>query len=119
MGFFSKTCAKTNLPVVHSGRGYPQLSNVVALLSGGGKVEGEYDGYGRVGGVDLASDWDSVKFILTDKYDGENYEDVGNSDNEDAQGHFMSDRFLDYCIKVESFKSKEDYKKAFAKLADW
>ena len=49
MGFFSKTCAKTHLPVVHNMRGYPELCNVVALLKDGGKVEGEYDGYGNVG----------------------------------------------------------------------
>jgi hypothetical protein len=119
MGFFSKTCAKTHLPIVHNMRGYPELCNVVALLKDGGKVEGEYDGYGNVGGIDVAGDWDSVKLILSRSYDNEGYDEVGESGREDAQGHFMSDKFLDHCIKVGSFKSRKDYDKSFKKLADW
>ena len=32
MGYFSKTCAKTHLPVVVQTLGIPHLNNVVALL---------------------------------------------------------------------------------------
>jgi hypothetical protein len=40
MGFFSKTCAKTHLPVVHDGRGFLELSEVVALYPDGRRLTG-------------------------------------------------------------------------------
>ena len=54
MGFFSKCCAKSHLPVINPHRsGYPSLTEVVVLLPRGKKMEGVYDGYGRVGGEDV------------------------------------------------------------------
>lgn len=125
MGFFSKCCVKTHLPVVHDGRGYPELSEVVALFPDGRKIAGSYDGYGRVDDQEVCPDgynektWASVKFVLASKYGGENYKDLGPSQDEMAQGHFMSDEFLDYCLKAGSFKSHSEYKKAFKELANW
>ena len=116
MGFFSKTCAKTHLPVIHEGRGFPRLSKVVALLPDGEIIRGSYDGYGRVGGVSLAEDldqWDDVKFVLESEYDGELYKDLPKSGSELAQGHFMSNDFLLYCLLVKKFKNREEYKRAF------
>lgn len=125
MGFFSKCCAKSHLPVVHDGRGYPELNEVVVLFPDGTKVEGSYDGYGRVGGVDLCPDgydhrlWEKLKFVLKSKYSGESYKELGRSWNENAQGHFMADEFLDHCLEVGSFGSRSGYTKAFKKLANW
>ena len=125
MGYFSKCCAKTHLPVVVESLGIPHLNNVVALLPDGRKFEGSYDGYGRVNGIDLLPDgyvekkWDALKFVLKGKYEGETYKQLGKSGDELAQGYFMSDRFLLYCMKVGSFASYAEYKKAMHKYGDW
>ena len=125
MGFFSKTCAKTHKPIVHDMRGFPELSEVVALFPDGSRILGYYDGYGRVGGVDLMPDgydekgWDAIKLVLTRAYAGEDYKDLGKSHDELAQGHFMDDKFLRHCMAIEKFASYEDYKKCFKKLANW
>ena len=111
MGFFSKTCAKTNLPVVADCKGFPKLNEIVVLLPNGTKLEGSYDGYGRVGGVSLMPDgyieqeWDAIKFVLKWKYEGESYKDLGMSHDELAQGYFMSDTFLKVCMEEGSFKN--------------
>jgi len=125
MGFFSKTCAKTHLPVVADCKGLPRLNEIVVLYPNGKTLEGSYDGYGRVNGIDLLPDgyvekkWDAIKFVLKDKYAGETYKELGNSGDELAQGYFMSDRFLLHCMKVGSFASYADYKKAMLKYGDW
>jgi hypothetical protein len=125
MGFFSKTCAKTNLPVVAQCKDLPRLNEIVVLLPNGKKLEGSYDGYGRVGGVDLMPDgyiekeWDAIKFVLKEKYNNESYEELGMSGDELAQGYFMSDRFLKICLDEGSFKNYSAYKKAMEKYGDW
>ena len=125
MGFFSKTCAKTNLPVVADCKGFPKLNEIVVLFPDGKKLEGSYDGYGRVGGVSLMpdgyieKDWDDLKFVLKWKYEGESYKDLGQSHDELAQGYFMSDTFLKICIDEGSFKNYSEYKKAMQKYGDW
>lgn len=125
MGFFSKTCAKTHLPVVAQCKDLPRLNEIVVLLPNGTKLEGSYDGYGRVGGVDLMPDgyvekeWDAIKFVLKEKYNNESYEELGMSGDELAQGYFMSDRFLKICLDEGSFKNYSAYKKAMEKYGDW
>lgn len=125
MGFFSKTCAKTNLPVVHDGRGFPELSEIVALYPDGRRLVGFYDGYGRVDGEDLCPGgydekvWDGLKFVLRFAYADEDYKALGPSHDELAQGHFMDDEFLRHCLEVKSFASHKDYKAAFKKMAAW
>jgi hypothetical protein len=119
MGFFSKTCAKSHLPIIHEARGFPRLSKVVALLPSGEIVRGFYDGYGRVGGVDLHEDWDKVKLVIESEYEGESYKDLPKSGNELGQGHFMSDQFLLYCLINKRFKSRSEYTRAFKRLANW
>ena len=97
----------------------------MVLYPNGKKLEGSYDGYGRVNGIDLLPDgyvekkWDAIKFVLKDKYAGESYKELGKSGDELAQGYFMSDRFLLYCMKVGSFASYAEYKKAMLKYGDW
>jgi len=125
MGFFSKTCAKTHLPVVAQCKDLPRLNEIVVLLPNGKKLEGSYDGYGRVGGVDLMpngyveKEWDAIKFVLKEKYNNESYEELGMSGDELAQGYFMSDRFLKICLDEGSFKNYSAYKKAMEKYGDW
>jgi hypothetical protein len=119
MGFFSKCCVKTNLPIVHSMRGYPELNRVVALMPGGKTLEGSYDGYGRVDGVSVVDDWDETKFVLARAYNDEAYDDLPKSYDEMGQGHFMADAFLDYCLEKGHFNDREEYTQAFNKLANW
>jgi len=133
MGFFSKTCAKTNHPVIHHGYGddwhtkYPEFFTVVVLFPDGKKVEGAYDGYGRVGDVNLLPErydhklWEGLKFVLKTHYAGESYDELGKSRDELGQGHFMSEDFIKYCAIVQrnGFKSYDAYKRAFKKLAGW
>jgi hypothetical protein len=121
MGYFSKVCAKSNLPVVHSDRGYPALNNVVALLPNGTKITGSYDGYGRVNGTELHEEWDDVKLVLVQHYNGEAYDELGKSGHELAQGHFMDNAFLIYCtiVNPDGFKNYAKYKQVFKKMAKW
>ena len=119
MGFFSKVCSKTNLPVTNPHKGYPELYKVVALLPSGKKIEGVYDGYGRVDGVELHNKWEKVKFVLSFAYDGEEYKDLPKSRNELAQGFFMDNQFLDYCMEKKKFDSYKEYEKAFEQYANW
>jgi hypothetical protein len=67
----------------------------------------------------LARTLPMAKFVLKMHYNGESYKDLPESEDELAQGYFMSNKFLKHCMKVKSFKSHEDYEKAFNKLADW
>jgi len=133
MGFFSKCCAKTNLPVIHHGYGddwhkkYPEFYEVVVLYPDGRKIEGTYDGYGRVDGVPICGEgydhdiWLSVKFVLKKYYAGESYGDLKKSHDELAQGHFMAENFIFYCkmLAPNGFKDRAAYKRAFAKHAGW
>ena len=124
MGYFSKTCAKTHLPVVVSELGIPHLNLVVALFPDGRKLEGSYDGYGRVGGQDLMAEyteakWKKIKFVLQSKYEGEDYESLGKSGDELAQGFFMAKKFLHHSILKGSYKDYAEYKRTFKKLAGW
>lgn len=125
MGFFSKVCVKTNKPVVHEMRGFPALSEVVALYPDGRKITGSYDGYGRVGGEDLCPDgydektWGSIKFVLASAYEGEEWKNLPKSHDELAQGHFMDDRFLHHCESIDGFKNYAEYKRVFKTMANW
>ena len=124
MGFFSKCCAKSHLPVVNKYRdgAPPALTEVVALTPNGKVVEGIYDGYGRVGDAEYCGDdyqWDKVKFVLKMHYNGESYKDLPKSYDELAQGYFMADEFLKHCMSVKSFKSRKEYEKSFKELAGW
>jgi hypothetical protein len=130
MGFFSKTCAKTNLPVIalHREGSFDDLTSIVVLYPNGDKLEGIYDGYGRVmAGDDEISimedcgsdEWDAVKFVLSKYYDGETYDQLGESGRELGQGFFMNDDFLNFCIKKGKFKDYAEYKRKFNKIAGW
>jgi len=126
MGFFSKTCAKSHWPIVSQWRrGYPEFTQVVALLPNGEIIYGPYDGYGRVDGIDLMESprgrfwWPRVKLVLERFYDGETYAELGRSYDELAQGYFMAPEFLDHCITAGPFKNRAEYRRAFKIHAKW
>ena len=134
MGFFSRTCAKTHMPIltVYREGGFKEFSAVVALLPTGEKIIGDYDGYGRIlvdgNAVETCNAeidgytgkaWDSVKFVLQKAYEGETYDQLGKSGNELAQGYFMDNAFLRECVRKGKFSSYAEYKKYFKKLAGW
>ena len=124
MGYFSKTCAKTHLPITCSDKS-KEFSVVIALLPNGGVRFGSYDGYGRVNGESLVEDdkgqwiWEKVKFVLSAHYKGEAYDELGKSGDEMAQGYFMSEEFLTYCKLHGPFKNRAGYVRAFKKYANW
>jgi hypothetical protein len=124
MGFFSKTCAKTHMPIVNVHRGFPRFHTIVALTPDGNVLEGVYDGYGRVNDVDILEDmnmddWNKVKFVLRDSYKGEKYNELGKSRDELGQGWFMDTQFLLFCAMRDKFKDYAEYKKYFKKYANW
>jgi hypothetical protein len=96
----------------------------VALFPDGRKIRGAYDGYGRVGGEEICpggydeKTWKACRFVLAKYYEGEGYRDVKPSRDEPAQGHFMCDGFLYYCLSTE-FKTFAEYSRAFKKLGGW
>ena len=118
MGFFSKCCAKSQLPVVATWRNWPELSQVVVLQPRGRTLMGRYDGYGRVEGEQI-DNFDRAKFVLAQHYNGEKYGDLPRSHDEMAQGYFMSDEFLQHCVAVGSFKNRREYVRVFQLLAGW
>jgi hypothetical protein len=128
MGFFSKTCAKTNIPVVASHLSqFNQFSQVVVLYPDGRKITGEYDGYGRVNGIDLldadtvgfsGKEWDALKFVIQKHYNGEEYGDLGKSGRELGQGFFLTREFLAHCELKGGFKNYAGYKSAYRKMGD-
>lgn len=124
MGYFSKTCAKTHLPITTIYKN-SEFANVVALLPDGRIIRGAYDGYGRVNDEDVRETphgkwiWDKVKFVLEPYYSGEGYNELPRSGDELAQGYFMSDEFLTYCKMHGPFKNRAAYVRAFKKYAGW
>lgn len=113
MGYFSKCCAKSFLPVVVPALGFPELNEVVALLPDGRVFEGAYDGYGCVGGANLQQEFDEVKLVLKSRYAGESFEDLGVSIREPGQGYFLNYEFLRECLKRGSFATPNEYESFF------
>lgn len=100
MGFFSKKCAVSKIPVMSSYVGAPVLSDVVALTPNGSVVRGTYDGYGRINGEDI--DFESVKLVLAPFYTGQTYGELGKSPWDDGQGYFYGDDEVDgYRARVQ------------------
>lgn len=110
MGFFSWTCAKTNLPILHG-------LDIVVLDRDGGKILGVYDGYGRVESKNLQTvelDYDAieegrVKLLLKEFYKDEEFNQVGRSQNEPGQGHFHDMAKLKRKWRANAFPTYESY----------
>ena len=130
MGFFSWTCAKTNLPIMNSCSGNDKDQfEVVLLRPDNPLVIGTYDGYGRLltddGDIDLRDlcvnakgqftcDLQKAKLVLKKFWEGETYSEIkGKSNSDPGQGHFHDQQLVDLWYKMGGFKTYRNYVKAF------
>jgi hypothetical protein len=118
MGFFSYTCAKTHLPIMASTswEGPPEMCQVVVLKKDGSSFQGSYDGYGRVSGVEVDyEDLESgqVKYVLQKFWNGETFDQLGNSHNDPGQGHFHNAAKVMRWYAQGGFPSYKDFIKAY------
>lgn len=121
MGFFSYTCAKTNLPVLASTSWPEKYSRVVVLDEDGNKFSGSYDGYGNVimrSGDEIELDDSAIlsgktKLILQSFYDGETFADVGKSSYDPGQGHFHDEEAIELWYARRGFQSHREYVEAY------
>lgn len=114
MGYFSKLCAKTFLPVMAVRADVPELSRVVALFPNGKIVMGVYDGYGRVDDLDMDYEtFESIKFVLANHYAGETYDALGESPNDPGQGWFYNDADLRAWIAKGGFSSADEHRRHY------
>lgn len=135
MGFFSFTCAKSNLPTLASTSwGDHPFTQVVLIDKDGVVAQGTYDGYGRIfgtrrsgeGGLDIVDEgfYDrlgegEVKIVLKSHYDpNDSFESLGRSHSDPGQGHFHDDTFIEACREVGGFSSFDDYAAAYEHFAD-
>lgn len=123
MGFFSYTCAKTNLPVLASTSWPEEYSRVVVLDEDGNKFSGSYDGYGNVitrdgSEIELDPYGDSIlsgkiKLVLKKFYDGETFQDLGRSNNDPGQGHFHDEGRIQLWYSRKGFPSHREFVEAY------
>lgn len=107
MGFFSKCCAKTHLPVLCDnawGEVAPRLTNIVVLTRGEKPFRAAYDGYGL-----HLEDFDDAKFVLADAYSGERWEDLPESGYEPGQGFFHDEALIEALAASAGFRSHREY----------
>ena len=109
MGYFSKCCAKTHLPVLCAdsfwGNFAPRLCKVVMLAANGDRITREYDGFG-CGDV---LDFDACKMVLADAYNNETFAQLGESEYEPGQGVFHSRGLIATLKDVPSLPSYDAY----------
>lgn len=121
MGFFSWTCAKTNLPIMagEAWGDFEDLTEVVLLTERGNfSVRGTYDGYGNIEATNLIDtglsdllDSGRAKMVLAKFYDPkvDTYDNLGKSQFEPGQGYFHNEEFVLKCIEAGGFASYEGY----------
>lgn len=120
MGFFSYTCAKSNLPIL-AGTSWgdrPEATTVVVVFKDGrSAVHGQYDGYGRVDGVEVMEDIESgrAKMVLRKYWQQERFSGLGKNENEPGQGHFHDEQFIDELYSAGPLPSARDYYAALQK----
>ena len=100
MGFFSWQCAKTKKPVMAEpavlGSDWQLASDVVVLFSNGDRHTGRYDGYGRVGDLELVDqDPGHWRMVIQHYYAGETFDQLDRNRTDPGQGYFYSDLDLD------------------------
>lgn len=107
MGFFSKTRAKTHLPVLASGpwsRKAKRLTRIVVLQPGREPWTVDYDGYGL--GLET---YHEAKFVLASDYAGERYEQLGPGHDEPQQGYFLDECLAAELAKLPRFANYDAY----------
>lgn len=105
MGFFSWQCAKTKRPVMSAyaveGGPHEFSSRVIVLFRDGGRISGVYDGYGRVGDIEIVDvpeeDW---RMVIERYYAGETFEQLSQNNWDQGQGFFYSDEDLDRLFAI-------------------
>ena len=107
MGFFSWQCAKTQRPVMAepgvAGTPWYFASDVIVLFSNGDRITGSYDGYGRVGSVDLMDySADQWRMVIRRYYDQESFDQLAPNKNEPWQGWFWDDADLARVFEVDT-----------------
>ena len=130
MGFFSKTCAVTHLPIMADCSNtefedVAELSEVAVLLPNGAVFFGTYDGYGSVNGkqgcLDLmtSNGFEACKMVLKSRYRSDMaYTRLGPSGRDPGQGYFHDVEPLKKWLKQGGFKSYQEYLKAY-ETASW
>lgn len=121
MGFYSYTCAKTNLPIMASTSWGDDYSKVVVLGQTGSIFQGIYDGYGRVltsEGMEIELDDSAIlsgkiKLVCQKFYAGEKFEDLPKSRNELGQGHFHNEEKVQEWYDKGGFPSWKEYAEAY------
>lgn len=111
MGFFSKCCAKTHLPVLYDHPQFrrlaPHLTKVVVLLRNGEVYNANYDGYGL--GLVNSGQWDDAKLVLQSAYAGETYGQLPDSEHEPQQGFFFTVQEVEALARIPAFPSHDAY----------
>lgn len=122
MGFFSWTCAKTQLPVLAAPawhRDAPDLCSVVVIKQDGSVIRGVYDGYGRVGDTPVADLMQNgAKMVIAKYYQGEPYSGLGCSGRAPGQGFSYRKEILDGWVAQGGFPSFEAFRAAYAAVED-
>jgi hypothetical protein len=110
MGFFSWQCAKSNKPVMAQpavvNGPWQFASQVIVLFNDGNRVNGTYDGYGRVlsniGEVELVDIPDKYwRMVIEKYYNGETFDQWGQNKHDPGQGFFYSDEELEEIFGVK------------------
>lgn len=100
MGFFSWQCAKSNKPVMAEvavqGTPWAFASDVIVLFKNGQRVQGTYDGYGRIGELELVDHREETwRMVIERYYNGETFEDLPKNKYDPGQGFFYDDADLE------------------------
>ena len=100
MGFFSWQCAKSEKPVMAEvavrGSNWEFASDVVVLFKNGDRITGTYDGYGRIGELELTDYHESQwRMVIEKYYDNETFDKLPQNKYDRGQGFFYNDDELE------------------------
>lgn len=109
MGFFSWQCAKSNKPVMAEvavkGTPFAFASDVIVIFKDGRRAQGTYDGYGRIGELELL-DYreDSWRMVIERYYNNETFDELPKNKFDIGQGFFYDDADLEEIFEVLTTK---------------
>jgi hypothetical protein len=98
MGFFSSKCSKSKISIpAERAAGLPEAASTVVVVSPKNKIiEGVYDGYGNVDGIDISDLMNdgSLRWVRKDLYKGETYAQLSPAEHCESQGYFYDEEEL-------------------------